>query len=82
MTLNNGDISGSKIWLQVGSRECVCTRARVCVSGGRGKGSLSANVDSDSFNGARCDNASHMKILLLVAKKPLCLLFGSYNFVT
>ena len=55
MTLNNGDIHGSKMWLQVGSRECVCTRARVCVSGGGGKGSLSANVDSDSFNGASCE---------------------------
>ena len=48
MTLNNGDISESKMWLQVGNRECVCP-------GGGGKGSLSANVDSDSFNGARCE---------------------------
>lgn len=32
----------------------VCARARVCVSGG-GEESLSANVDSDSFNGARCE---------------------------
>ena len=46
MTLNNGDISESKMWLKVGSRECVCP-------GGGGKGSLTANVDSDSFNGAR-----------------------------
>ena len=38
--------------LQVGSRECVCTRAGVCVSGGGGQGSLSATVDSDNFNGA------------------------------
>ena len=40
MTLNSGDIHGSKMWLQVGSRECVCVSRGV---GGGGQLKVSVN---------------------------------------
>lgn len=83
MTLNSGDVQGSKMWLQVGSRECVCACACVCVGGGgRGRGAWAPPSTLTTLMVRAVNNASYMKILLLATKKPLCLFFSSYNFVT
>ena len=68
MTLNSGDIDGFK-----------CARV-LGVAGGGGASAPLSTLTALMYRAM--DNASHMKILFLVTKKPRCLFFSSYNFVT